>query len=315
MISVVIPVYNVEKFIEEAINSVLAQCCDDIEMLIVDDCSNDSSIDVALSQFNKSTYSSDVRIIRHEENRGLSAARNTGIAEAKGDWLFFFDSDDVLADDCIKNLMHETENHPDADVIVGQYDEFEDEEQYHSARLKQQYGVCVGDVIGAYMNGRIPTTAWNKLVRKDFLIENNLFFEEGLVHEDALWSFQVACMAKKIVVADTVTYHYRQRQGSLDKQKNEALHFTHYNRVYCLQSKYVFDHSLQVDKRVFRFIEKNRYQLLTDASMFDPQLGYDLYKASRSYPYWMQLHRLMPVWAGYIMYIRLRCLWLKLRQM
>lgn len=308
MVSIVVPVYNVEKYIRTAMMSALEQSYMDIEVIVVDDCGSDGSMKVVEEIAERNPR---VRILHHEKNRGLSAARNTGTEAARGNWLYFFDSDDILAPDCINNLVSLAEAHPEVDLIVGQYDEFKDGEAYHQARLKQQSGVFEGDVIGAYMEDRIPTTAWNKLVRKDFLVRNHLSFEEGLVHEDALWSFQTFCLARKVVVSDTVTYHYLQRPGSLDKQKNDNLHFIHYNKVYCLQAKFVFEHGLQLDNRLFRFIEKRRYQLLTDACMSDSKFARNLYHETRQYPYWKQWHRFLPVLLAFMCYIQLRCWYLR----
>lgn len=310
MVSIIIPVYNVEKYVGEALKSVLAQTYKDFEVIVVDDCGTDRSMKVVEEIAEKNPC---VRILHHERNRGLSAGRNTGIAAAKGDWLYFFDSDDILAPECISNLVSLAEMHPDAEIIVGQYDEFKEGEAYHQARLKQQCAVFEGDVIGSYMEERIPTTAWNKLVRKDFLVKNHLFFKEGLVHEDALWSFQAFCLVSKVVVSDAITYHYLQRPGSLDKQKNDNLHFLHYNKVYCLQAKFVFEHDLQQDKRLFCFIEKRRYQLLTDACMSDSRFACALYHETRQSPYWKLWHRYLPESLAFIGYIQLRCWYLKAR--
>lgn len=322
MISVIIPIYNVEAYIEDCIKSVVSQTClkqgVQVECILVDDCGTDNSISIAEAIIDRINENKDknltFRLLHHDYNRGLSAARNTGMEVAQGEWVYFFDSDDVLAPTCIENLVSLTKIHTDVEIIVGQYDEFFEGGEYQSARWKQNGGVYAGDVIGAYMEGKIPTTAWNKLVRKEFLIRNNLWFEEGLVHEDALWSFLTFCLAEKVVVSDEVTYHYLQRPGSLDKQRNAQLHATHYNRVHCLQAKFVFEHGLQNDTRLFRFIEKARYQLLTDASLNDRDLGYDLYCETRKYPYWGQFHRVLPCWLGYIVYIRVRCWWLKLKR-
>lgn len=318
MVSIIVPVYNVEKYVAAALKSVLAQTYRDIEVLIVDDCGNDRSMEIvsSLTQISQKAQniSDRIHVLNHDRNRGLSAARNTALKEAKGEWVYFFDSDDILAPDCIKTLVKLAEANPDAEMVVGQYDEFAEGEVCHTARWKQHGGMYSDDVIGAYMDGRVPTTAWNKLVRRDFLIKNKLWFEEGLVHEDALWSFEVFCKARKVVVADSVTYHYLQRPGSLDKQKNTQLHATHYNRVYCLQAKFVFENGLQGDGRLFHFIEKRRYQLLTDASINDRGFGYELYNETRKYPYWWQWHRCLPAMIGYALYIRLRCWWLKLKR-
>lgn len=311
MVSIIIPVYNVEKYVGAALKSAVEQSYTDIEVIVVDDCGTDGSMTVVEEI---AAQNPCVRILRHERNRGLSAGRNTGSEAARGEWLYFFDSDDIMDTGCIENLVSLAGAHPDADMIVGQYDEFKEGEPYHPARWKQQGGIYAGDVIGAYMEGKIPTTAWNKLVRKDFLTKNNLFFEEGLVHEDALWSFQTLCLAKKVVVSDAVTYHYLQRPGSLDKQKNARLHSAHYNKVYCLQAKFVFGHGLQNDGRLYRFIEKYRYQLLTNVCLDDPRFARSLYHETRQYPYWNRWHRALPECLGFIGYIRLRCWYLKAKQ-
>lgn len=311
MVSIIIPVYNVEKYVGEALRSALGQSHKDVEILVADDCGTDGSMKVVEEIAENNPY---IRILHHERNRGLSAGRNTGIEAAKGEWLYFFDGDDILAPDCVNNLVSLAEEHPDADMIVGQYDEFKEGEACHPARWKQQSGVYEGDVIGAYIEGKVPTTAWNKLVRKDFLTVNKLFFEEGLVHEDALWSFQTLCLTKKVVVADAVTYHYLQRPGSLDKQKNARLHSTHYNNVYNLQAKFVFEQGLMKDCRLYRFIEKHRYQLLTDACMVDAQFARTLYHETRRFPYWNRWHRFLPEFFGFFGYIQLRCWYLKAKQ-
>ena len=324
MISVIIPIYNVEAYIEDCLKSVASQTClkqgVQVECILVDDCGTDNSISIAEAIIDRINENEDkdenltFKLLHHDHNRGLSAARNTGMEVAQGEYVYFVDSDDILFLDCIENLISIARIHPDAEMIVGQYDEFYEGEECHRARLMQSDGIYSGDVIGTYIEGKIPAKATNKLVRKEFLIKNNLMFEEGLVHEDALWSFHVFCLAKKVVVSDQVIYHYLQRPGSLDKQKNMNLHATHYNRVHCLQAKFVFEHGLQNDTRLFRFIEKARYQLLTDASLNDRDLGYDLYKETRKYPYWGQFHRFLPCWVGYIAYIRVRCWWLKVKR-
>lgn len=312
MISVIIPVYNVEKYIEACILSVCNQTFkEEYEVLIVDDCGQDKSIAIA-EHVLKNNGQVQYQILHHDYNRGLSAARNTGLDAANGEYVYFLDSDDLISPNCLECLWSLSQEHPDAEMIVGQYDEFEEGKPTHEARWKQQGGIYDKDVIGVYLEEKIPVTAWNKLVRKTFLNNNKLFFEEGLVHEDALWSFQCACLMKKVVVSDEVTYHYLQRSGSLDKQQSSKLHFTHYSHAYCLQSKFVFEQGLQKDKRLFHFIEKRRYQLLTDACTIDSNFAFVLYKETREYPYWKQWHRFLPAKIAFGFYIKLRCWYLKM---
>lgn len=105
-VSVIIPVYSVEPYIERCIESVLRQTYRDLEVIIVDDCTPDRSIELAKNLINKVNCKDlDYKFIKHDINRGLSVARNTGIKAATGDYLFFMDSDDWISDDCISLMV------------------------------------------------------------------------------------------------------------------------------------------------------------------------------------------------------------------
>ena len=110
-ISVIMPVYNVERFVADAVRSVLAQSFEDFELLIIDDVSPDSSIAICLS-FDDPR----IRIIRHRQNRGLAGARNTGIRHAEGDFLAFIDSDDCWHAEKLKRHVAHLNEHPDVGV-------------------------------------------------------------------------------------------------------------------------------------------------------------------------------------------------------
>ena len=103
-VSIIIPVYNVSKYIERCLKSALDQTWKDLEIILVDDCTPDDSMDIARSVLETSSRSNMVTILKHEKNRGLSAARNTGIRQAKGDYLYFLDSDDYLPVNSIELL-------------------------------------------------------------------------------------------------------------------------------------------------------------------------------------------------------------------
>lgn len=301
-LSIILPVYNVATFIGPCLASVFGQLADvDAEVILVDDCCTDDSIARAKEVIGQRE---NCCILHHDRNRGLSAARNTGMASASGDYVIFVDSDDILADGCLATLISLAEAHPDADVVVGQFDEFEEEGVCRPSKWKQHGGIWQGDVLEAYLNLQLPVTAWNKMCRRDFLLANALAFEEGLVHEDALWSFQVACCARKVVVADAVTYHYRQRRGSLDKQVNLPLHWQHYGCVYALQTDFVFAHGLQRNRLIFKTVEKNRFQLLADACRGDHATFCALYGLLRDHAGWNLWQRTVVVFPGLKSWLR-----------
>ena len=183
-ISIIIPVYNVEAYIQTCLNSVAAQTCtSEIECIIVDDCTPDRSCEV-IQKFMATCHGSIVfKLIHHEKNSGLSAARNTGIQNATGDYLYFLDSDDWLE-------LNEQSCLPD----------FSDDRKW----IKK-----------AMLYHKIPMTAWNKLIKKDFIICNNLFFKEGIIHEDDHWMFYAAKYVSKLAICKYNTYRYLIRSGSI----------------------------------------------------------------------------------------------------
>ena len=226
-ISIIIPVYKVEDYIERCISSVLKQTIKGFEVIVVDDCSPDMSIEIAKSITDAYTgIDIDFVYCRHEVNKGLSASRNTGMGISRGDYLFFLDSDDYLFEDCIEQFVNCLKVHPDVDVIQGNTDS-------NSPILKKGVSLNARNLpnytsnrnwIGrALLNSKIiPVTAWNKLVKRSLIINHNLLFEEGIIHEDVLWSFFLAKYVKKMAVIDAYTYMYWQRDNSIMTNTNKS---------------------------------------------------------------------------------------------
>ena len=161
-ISIIIPVYNVENFIRRCLESVANQVYPNIEVILIDDASPDKSIDIAKEFINTYKYSNIFKIIIHEQNRGLSAARNTGIKNSTGDYLYFLDSDDELYDKNAISILAENAAETHADVVIGNYMGVKPNSCYKSkyntkCTLKDSY------LISAFVKGDIPIMAWNKL--------------------------------------------------------------------------------------------------------------------------------------------------------
>ena len=288
-LSVVIPVYNVSQYIENCLRSIFVQTYKEpLEIIIVDDCGSDNSIHLAHELVEQKAPSNQkYKFLQHEKNRGLSAARNTCLQVAEGDYVYFLDSDDLITDDCFEVLLNLSEKYKSAEMIVGQFDEFHEGGDYYPSEWKQMDGVYEGDIIGTYLSLRIPATAWNKMIDRKCLLNNNLFFEEGLLHEDYLWSFQVACLLKKVVVADRVTYHYLQRSGSIQHGFDYVKHQLHYARASALQAKFVFEKSLQRDLRIFRYIDRFRSNIVGDLSVLgETDAVQKVLKLFHDNPYW-----------------------------
>ena len=222
-VSIIIPVYNVEPYIGDCLRSVISQRYQgEIECLVIDDGSSDHSMDVAERII--AGYDGPIvfKTIRHQENCGLSAARNTGIAAATGDYLYFLDSDDEIADDCVKMLAEPLQDEH-YDIVVGDLDIKGNKTSFDGLMLQlNDMTVLRGkEIIDTYRD-QWNMIAVNKLYRVDFLKNNHLWFENHLIHEDELWSFQVACHASSLCAVKKKTYIYKMRQGSImDVSKNE----------------------------------------------------------------------------------------------
>ena len=211
-VTIIVPVYNVSAYIERCWESLVKQTYKEIEILFVDDCGTDDSVE-KLQKLIDTHPGIYCKIIHHDHNRGLSAARNTGLMAATGDYVYFLDSDDDITEDCIERLVAPVMN-DEIDIVVGNYRVVGGEA--HSPLLLDS-GLLDSskEVLASYAAGKWYVMAWNKLCRRDFLIDNNLFFREGLIHEDVLWTFQVACKAQSLYVCNDVTYNYNVRGASI----------------------------------------------------------------------------------------------------
>lgn len=209
-VSIIVPVYNVSQYIVKCLDAILGQTYQNIELILVDDCGSDDSMTI-VHGYLASYASIDVHIISHQKNRGLSAARNSGMEKSSGEYVYFLDSDDYITPDCIEALVKPL-HHKKYDVVVGDYQSSNGEKsdlKLHNEELSGQ------QVLNSYANGLWYVMAWNKLCRKDFLLDNNLTFEEGYLHEDVIWSFKLACKAQSMYVINKVTYNYLVRSLSI----------------------------------------------------------------------------------------------------
>lgn len=213
-VSIIIPVYNVAKYIERCLLSVLNQTWQDLEVILVDDCTPDNSMEIAEALVASHSRGAEVRCVKHENNRGLSAARNTGIFESTGEYLYFLDSDDYIPENAIELLANNAkQNNPD--FVIGDY-EVTGTKRW-APPLSLDTGIYEGNalILSNYLSGKWYVMAWNKLMNRSFLIQNKLYFQEGIVHEDDLWSFKLANLAQCMSVVNAVTYFYYIQQDSI----------------------------------------------------------------------------------------------------
>lgn len=214
-VSIIIPVYNVASYIEACIQSVFNQTYKNIEIIIVDDCGTDNSMEIIEKIISVYKGSFIIQILHHNQNQGLSAARNTGISHATGEYLYFLDSDDTISVDCITLLTAPILKGNNVDFVIADYQVIGATKVYPPLLLNDGIITENSNIINSYCQKRWYPMAVNKLIKKDFIIQNKLFFKEGLLHEDELWSFLLASSAKSMYVIKDKTYFYYIRNYSI----------------------------------------------------------------------------------------------------
>ena len=221
-VSIIIPIYNVEPYIEDCLQSVANQTMTEgVECILVDDCGTDNSIQIA--QGFVDTYQGNISftILHHEHNRGLSAARNTGIKAAQGEYVYFLDSDDIISKDCICLLYSYVIDYGEVDLVQGSFT--------NEKELMNQKGDIVFPVL-SYNKKEIKSflllyhgdivKAQNRLVRRNLITEKALLFKEGIIHEDNHWTFFLAKKVNSMAFCKTRTYFHRNNPYSITHSFN-----------------------------------------------------------------------------------------------
>lgn len=214
-ITIVVPVYNVEPYIEDCLNSVAAQTYKgDIECIIINDSTPDNSCAIIEHFIREYNGTIDFKLLHHTKNRGLSAARNTGIDAATGEYIYFLDSDDEIMPKCIELLTAPLDQEI-YDFIIGDYKIVGNKQGIPPLLLDDGSVHRDKEIQKSFFSSQWYVMAVNKLCNVDFLRNMGLYFKEGLIHEDELWSFQLACTAQSMYVVKKNTYKYKIRETSI----------------------------------------------------------------------------------------------------
>lgn len=221
-VSIIIPVYNVAQYIEACLQSVANQTLTEgMECIIVDDCGTDSSMELVEQFVSDYTGELSFTILHHENNRGLSAARNTGIMAAKGEYVYFLDSDDSITPDCIAGFYGIINKYPGVDLIQGLIDQDSPYMNQFSSKVLPAYTEDRKYIKKALLDyDELPVCAANKMIRRDLLVENGLWFKEGIIHEDNYLSFFLAKHVKSLAVYPKKCYLYIVNLNSITKDVN-----------------------------------------------------------------------------------------------
>ena len=254
MISIIIPVFNTEKYVRECLESVLNQTISNYEIICIDDSSEDKSLQI-VNEYMMSD--SRIRLIENKTNKGLSAVRNCGIRNAKGKYILFLDSDDLMREDALEMISDRAELYG-ADIVQFDYHHlFEEGVNVWYREPKGNYhgleGVYSGKefFIELITNHIFEGQVCFRLFRRDFLLENGLFFYEGILHEDYLFSFLCFMSAQKVVCCDQDLYTYRKHPKGITNRKDLARsssYFISFLEVWKYWTSTI--HSVELDKSI-----------------------------------------------------------------
>ena len=215
MLSIIIPIYNVEKYLEETLKTVLAQTFNDFELILVDDGSTDGSGEICDKYAEKD---SRIKVI-HKENNGVSEARNTGVAAAKGEYIGFVDSDDII-EPCMFELMINAAKEYECEIVKCEHDR-DNKLSYN------EYTIIEGDNFEVNTGEKvvrdifIKTSArctnilalWSKIYKRELF--KGIIFPPGRVYEDEARTYQILLKAKRVGELDLPLYHYVKRDNSI----------------------------------------------------------------------------------------------------
>ena len=216
-ISIIIPFYNSDIYLERVFTSIYEQCIDKsyFEVICIDDCSNDSSSQV-VKDFQKKY--SNLYLFSHEENKKQGAARNLGLTKAKGEFIWFVDADDFIEDKALNKLFLKLDEYsPDIlqfNAFKVFLDQTKDEGQFWGEEIVGITGIeyLEFEMREKYANRIVAV--WSKVFKKDFLIDNNLIFKEGVFWEDVSFTLNAFIKANSIAYIPLNAYNYVLTQGS-----------------------------------------------------------------------------------------------------
>ncbi|MFD1217811.1 bifunctional glycosyltransferase/CDP-glycerol:glycerophosphate glycerophosphotransferase [Microbulbifer celer] len=259
VVSVVVPVYNVQGQVRKCLNSIVAQSYKNLEIIIVDDCSTDNSAAIC-HEVAKKNGDVTFKVITHKQNKGLGAARNTGIDAASGSYILFVDSDDWIESDLIQRSLLNAQKHS-SDVVI-----FNHKRVWPSGYTRMNWRT---DLFESYSDKQLTNTdrieifknlnvAWNKLYRLDFIRREGIAFGEGY-YEDIPWTYFILSLKAKITLENYCGYYYYQRPGSILNSSTDK-HFEIFERYAELFSRQVESEGSILNEECrrecfFRFVE------------------------------------------------------------
>jgi glycosyltransferase involved in cell wall biosynthesis len=245
-ISIIIPVYNMEKYLKQCLDSVFCQIDENIEVIIVNDGSTDDSRKVIEKYLN--LYKNVVYI--EQENQGVSISRNKGIERAKGEYIMFLDSDDYLEKKSVSNLYIKAKE-KDMDILIFGHRKVYDENNNFDKinTIFDENKVYEGNQVAQRMlSGDIEGYCCDKLLKHEYIKKNKLEFQQDVYIEDFFPIFQQIYKSKRIGFYNDVVYNYRQRVDSISNSKNKKL-LTDFTLCVDNIQNYIYENEININKQ------------------------------------------------------------------
>lgn len=237
-VTIGIPVYNAEEYIERCLMSALNQTFQDLEILLVDDCGKDHSIDVAKCIAKDHPRGECIRIVRHERNMGVAHARNTIVQEAHGKYLYLMDSDDKISENAISILYEKAEQY-DAETVWGSYLTYEGNSQTTCTKQYPDLLLLGEDRLIEYecqnMGECLQMSIWNILFRLDFIRSIGFEFEQHGSLDDLIFQHRMQPKVKRAVLMSDITYFYYKRDNSISNFQTRTS-FKRTEAVYAMEA-------------------------------------------------------------------------------
>ena len=208
-VSVIVPVYNSAEYISSTLDSIINQDFNGFELIVVDDGSTDDSLEIIREKLSKSTVSHK---IIHQENSGVSSARNRGIEESQGEYLVFVDSDDYITGNHISELYN-----GETDFSLIQFVKKEGEKVSAPNHISKRLMAC-DEFIKAELNMQVPFNFWQLMYRASIVNDNNIRFNPDYIYgEDIEFALKALSLGEEVAISNEVTYYYIQREDSAIK--------------------------------------------------------------------------------------------------
>lgn len=269
-ISIIVPIFKVRNFIERCANSLFEQTLKDVEYIFVDDASPDDSIDIVKACIEcYPERKEQVRILVHEQNQGLPAARNTGLAVATGEYVFHCDSDDFVEREMLEEMYNAAKTQ-DADVVYCDfYLSFEKNERYMSNPV---YKTAEDMFKKGLLGGAMKYNVWNKLVRRSLYTDNAITFPAGHGMGEDMTMIRLAACAKSVAYVPKAFYHYvklntNAYSATMSERHKVDILFNVNQTVEFLQNK--FGDALDKEIAFFKLNTKFPFLIIDDESQYE----------------------------------------------